>query len=122
MCVDPRTPATIVLPRIVGESTPVPPARSRGRSEPADSSFTVWAPTHGPCRRQAPDGRKGFRFTSDPAVPSMVHTLAVRGQIPDRIGQTNVVVLRLRSSLALWRLGVRSGAWDARLRTFSSHF
>ncbi len=41
MCVDPRTPATIVLPRIVEESTPVPPACSRGLSESADNSFAV---------------------------------------------------------------------------------
>ena len=64
--------------------------------------------------RQAPDGRKGFTFISDPAVPAMVPTLAVLGQIPDRIGQTGVVVLRLRSSLAANLPGVRSGARDAR--------
>ena len=56
MCVDHRTPATIVLPSIVGESTPVPPACSRGRSESADNSLSSYAAVGSGCNRQAQDG------------------------------------------------------------------
>ena len=116
MCVDPRTPATIVLPSIVGESTPVPPACSRGRSESADNSFAVvrrrtcWLRTAGsgwPERLYIHFGPRRTRYGTylGSAGPN---------SRPDRTNWRRGSPAEKRSSLAANLPGVRSGARDAR--------